>query len=97
MHNQRSCNNLWGAGMAKNNLLGEIEKLRRKMEQRSRVVPLNSKELLRLSERLDRLINRYLRNASRSETGPQSGSPREGVPKKNLRLSRQPFKIKNRE
>ncbi len=81
--------------MAKKNLLGEIERLRKKMEQCSRAVPLNSRKLLRLSERLDRLINSYLRNVSGAESGPQYGSLLEGAAKKNLRLSRQPFKIKN--
>ncbi len=46
--------------MKKNNLLEEIEKLRKEMERRGPALPLNSKEMLRLSERLDRLINIYL-------------------------------------
>jgi hypothetical protein len=51
---------LSGCWMNRNNLLEEIEQLRQEMERRGRVEPLNSKELLRLSERLDRLINAYL-------------------------------------
>jgi len=50
--------------MKKNNLLEEIEQLRREMERRGPVLPLNSKEMLRLSVRLDRLINTYHKQAS---------------------------------
>jgi len=35
------------------------------MENRGRVEPLTNKELLRLSERLDRLINAYLLRGER--------------------------------
>jgi hypothetical protein len=45
--------------MNQNNLLERIEQLRKEMEERARVEPLNSKKLLRLSQRLDRLINIY--------------------------------------
>ncbi len=54
--------------MNRSSLLEEIEQLRQEMERRGRVEPLNSKELLRLSERLDRLINAYLlRSGKRDE------------------------------
>jgi hypothetical protein len=56
--------------MNRNNLLEEIEQLRQEMERRGRVEPLNSKELLRLSERLDRLINVYLRGGKPGQKIP---------------------------
>jgi hypothetical protein len=46
--------------MNKGDLLEKIEQLRKEMESRGRGEPLNNKELLRLSVRLDRLINAYL-------------------------------------
>lgn len=68
--------------MSNHRLLEEIERLRAEMERRSRTASFSSKNLLKLSERLDRLINAYLR-------GGQGRTP-----KKDLRLSRHRFKIK---
>jgi hypothetical protein len=74
--------------MIRSELLREIERLRGVMERRSRAAPLNSKEMLRLSKRLDRLINAYLQGGARP--GPT-------VPKKDLRLTRRRFKIKGKK
>jgi hypothetical protein len=56
--------------MNRSSLLEEIEQLRQEMERRGRVEPLNSKELLQLSERLDRLINAYLRDGKPGQKTP---------------------------
>ena len=53
--------------MNRSSLLEEIEQLRQEMERRGRDEPLNSKELLQLSERLDRLINACLLRSGRRE------------------------------
>ena len=55
---ERGC---WGEGpgMSMDRLLKEIERLRVKMEYRGREECLNNKDLVQLSERLDRLINIY--------------------------------------
>ncbi|NPV28788.1 MAG: aspartyl-phosphate phosphatase Spo0E family protein [Firmicutes bacterium] len=47
--------------MEREKLIEEIEKLRRELEQKSSMVALTAREMLLISERLDDLINRYLR------------------------------------
>lgn len=47
--------------MEREKLIDEIEKLRRELEQKSNMVALTAREMLQISERLDDLINRYLR------------------------------------
>ncbi len=46
--------------MNMSNLLEDIEQLREKLERCGRAAPLNSRELLQISDQLDRLINVYL-------------------------------------
>ena len=64
--------------MSENRLVKEIERLRDEMERCGRVAALNSRELLQISERLDRLINAYyLRRSQKS--GDRSQNQYSGV------------------
>jgi hypothetical protein len=56
--------------MSRNNLVDRIEQLRQEMECCGRIQSLSSKELLRLSERLDRLISAYLRGGKNGKKNP---------------------------
>ena len=61
--------------MNMSNLLEDIEQLREKLERCGRAAPLNSRELLQISDQLDRLINVYLNEKREAGCRHARGAP----------------------
>jgi len=75
--------------VSSNNLFEEIRRLKETMERLGRVKPLSSRELLQLSERLDLLINEYMRDQRRAVgTTPASGGHPVKRPDTEVKLNR---------